>query len=326
MKFTKKDLLKLYTNLVRARTFQNLAVKMLTEGKFVSFYHEGGMGEAAGVGATTFLRKDDILYPHHRAHGFPHLIGKGGDPKYYLAEHCGRVTGCCNGIGTIHMAYEDIGIYGQTGILGSQFSFSVGWGLAAKKRGKGQVVVTCFGDGTVNRGNWHEAANVATLWKLPNVYVCENNGVAQYVSIENSYPLKDVANLASAYGMPAVVVDGQDIVAVAEAVMEAVKRAREGKGPTFVELKTIRVSTHGYGSPDYMDGSIRDPKEVEKLKKREPIALFEKKLLARKMITKKGIEKIKNEADAEALEAEKFCMNSPYPEDPSVFDEYLYAE
>lgn len=326
MKFTKSDLIKLYTNLVRARAFDTLAKKMLTEGKFISFYHEGGWGDAAGVGTTTFLRKDDVLSPHHRAHGLPHLIGKGGDPKIYLAEHCGRSTGCCNGIGTIHAAFEDLGIYGQTGILGSQFSFSVGWGLAAKKNGKGQVVVINFGDGTVNRGNWHEAANIATLWKLPIVYVCENNGIAQYVSIKNSYPLEDLANLASAYGMPSVIVDGQDIVAVAEAVGDAVERARAGEGPTFVECKTIRVSTHGYGSPDYCDGGIRNHNEVEELKKREPIALFEKKLLKQKVLTREEMDKIKQEAEAETKEADKFCMNSPFAEDPSIFDQYLYAK
>ena len=326
MKFSKKDKIKLYTNLVRARAFDTLCKKMLTEGKFVSFYHESGWGDAAGVGSTTFLRPDDILYSHHRAHGFPHLIGKGADPKLYLAEHCGRATGCCSGIGSIHQLFEDFGILGQTGILGSQFSFSVGYGIAAKKNNKGQVVVIHFGDGTANRGNWHEAANIAMLWKLPVVFVCENNGIAQYVSLKNSYPLEDMANLAKAYDMPAVIVDGQDIVAVADAVGEAVKRARKGEGPTFVECKTIRVSTHGYGSPDYCDGSIRDPQEVEKLKEREPIALFEKKLLKQKVLTKAQFEIIKEEAQAEAAEAENFCMNSPFAEDHSVFDEYLYAQ
>lgn len=326
MNFTKEDLIKLYRNLVRTRAFDDTAKKMLAEGKFVSFYHPAGYGEAAGVGATTFLRKDDVLCPHHRGHGFPHLIGKGGDPKIYLAEHTGRSTGCCSGVGTMHQAFEDIGIYGQSGILGAQFSLSVGWGLAAKKNGKGQVVLIAFGDGTVNRGNWHEAANIATLWKLPIIYVCENNGIAQYVSIKNSYPLEDLANLASAYGMPAVVIDGQDIVAVAEAVGEAVKRAREGKGPTFVECKTVRVSTHGYGSPDYCDGGIRDPKDVEELKKREPIALFEKKLLEQKILAREDMDKMKKEAEAETKEAEKFCMNSPFADDPSVFERFLYAD
>lgn len=325
MEFTREELTKLYTNLVRARAFDDLAKKMLSEGKFVSFYHESGWGDAAGVGSTTFLRKDDVMYPHLRAHGFPHLIGKGADPKIYLAEHCGRSTGCCNGAGTVHMAFEEYGIFGQTGILGSQFSIAVGWGLAAKKNKQEQVVVINFGDGTVNRGSWHEAANIATLWNLPIIFVCENNGIAQYVSIKNAYPLEDMANLASAYGMPSATIDGQDIVAVAEAVGVAVERARKGEGPTFIECKTIRVSTHGYGSPDYVDGGYRDPKDVAELKKREPIAMAEKSFLKQGILTPEDIERIKKEAAEEANAAEQFCMDSPFADDPSVFDDYLYA-
>jgi pyruvate dehydrogenase E1 component alpha subunit len=326
VKFSKKDLIKLYTNLVRARTFDMLCTRLLAEGKFVSFYHEGAWGDAAGVGTATFLRKDDILYPHHRAHGFPHMIGKGVDPKYYLAEHCGRATGCCSGVGTVHALFEEYGILGQSAILGAQFTVSVGWGLAAKKNGTGQVVVASFGDGTLARGTWHEGANVAVLWKLPIVYVLENNGIAQYVSLEKAYPLKDMASLAAGYGMPAVVVDGQDIVAVAEAVGEAVKRARQGKGPTFVECKTIRVTSHGYGSPHMVDGEQRDMNMVEELKKREPLSMYEKNLLKQGIITKEDIEEIAKAAKEEAAAAEKFAMESPIQEDASILDQYLYAE
>jgi len=326
VKFSKEDLTKLYTNLVRARAYNDLCVKMLTEGKFVSFYHETGWSESAAIGSSTFLRQDDILYPHLRGHGIPDLIGKGADPKVYLAEHCGRSTGCCHGIGSIHMSFEDCGIYSQTGILGSNFSLSVGWGIGAKKNNSQQVVVSRFGDGTANRGQWHEAGNLSMLWKLPVVWVCENNGMAQYVSLSKSYPLENLANLASAYGMPAVTVDGQDVVAVAEAVGEAVDRARNGEGPTFVECKTIRVSTHGYGNPHYLDGGMRDPESIEEAKKREPIALFEKKLLKDKVLTKEKMEDIKQKASEETAEAETFCMQSPLVEDPSVFDDYLYAK
>lgn len=326
VKFSKKDLKKLYTNLVRARAYNDLCVKMLTEGKFVSFYHETGWSESAAVGSTSFLKKDDIIYPHLRGHGIPYIIGKGIDPKSYLAEHCGRDTGCCSGIGSIHMSFEEDGVYSQTGILGSGFSLSVGWGIGAKKNNRQQVVVSNFGDGTVNRGQWHEAGNLSQLWKLPIVWVCENNGMAQYVSTKNSYPQKDLADLALAYGMKSAIVDGQDVVAVAEAVGEAVARARKGEGPTFIECKTIRVSTHGYGNPHYLDGGMRDPKSIEEAKKREPIALFEKKLLAGKVLTKKDMEKIKKAAEAETAETDKFCMESQFAGDPSILDDFLYAK
>lgn len=325
MKFNKKDLIKLYTNLVRARAFDTLGTRLMAEGKMF-MWHESGWGDAAGVGAATFLRKDDILQQHLRAHGAPHLISKGIDMKYFIAEQCGRTTGCCTGIGGPHMLFEEYGILGGSGILGGTFTYGAGWGLAAKKNGTGQVVVLCFGDGTIARGTWHEGANVAALWKLPIVFLLENNSIAQYSSSEKLYPLKDMANLAYGYGMPSVVVDGQDVVAVAEAVGDAVKRAREGNGPTLVECKTIRICSHGYGMPHMCDGEPRRLEDIEELKKREPIAMFEKKLLKQGVLTQEDFVQIAAAAKEEALEAEKFAKGSPMQEDTSIFDRYLYAD
>jgi pyruvate dehydrogenase E1 component alpha subunit len=254
------------------------------------------------------------------------MIGKGIDPKTYLAEHCGRATGCAGGLGGVHACYDDLGIMGAGGTLGSGFSVSVGWGLAAQMNGTEQVVVCFFGDGTSNRGTWHEAANMAALWKLPIVWVCENNGIAQYVPVESAYPLKDLANMASAYGTPSVVVDGQDVVAVAEAVGEAVKRARKGKGPSFVECKTARFGPHGIGNPDSIHGKPRDPKEIEKLKKRDAIELFRKRLLEQGTLTKKMVAKIEADAVVEVEQALEFIEESPYPEDPAILNDALYAE
>lgn len=326
MKFSKKDLIKLYTNLVRTRAFDRAAIKLMAEGKLVSFYHPAEGGEAPGVGGTTFLREDDIIYPHHRGHGFPHMIGKGIDPKTYLAEHCGCVTGCAGGLGGVHPYYPELGIFGGGGTLGSGFPVSVGWGLSAQMNGKGQVVVCFFGDGTSNRGTWHEAANMAAVMKLPIVWVCENNGIAQYVPVESSYPLKDLANLASAYGTPSVVVDGQDVIAVAEAVGEAVKRARKGKGPSFVECKTARFGPHGIGNPDAVHGKPRDPKLIEKLKQRDAIELFRRRLLENSTLTEKDVKEIDAKAAAEVEEALQFIEESPYPDGPSILKDALYAE
>ncbi|MBW1682015.1 MAG: thiamine pyrophosphate-dependent dehydrogenase E1 component subunit alpha [Deltaproteobacteria bacterium] len=326
MKFEKEDLVKLYRNLVRTRAFDEAAVRWLAQGKLLAFYHPAQGGEAPGVGGCTFLRDDDIVYPHLRGHGLPHMIGKGISPKLYLAEHCGKATGAAGGMGGFHSVFPEKGALGAGGTIGSCFPVSVGWALAAKKNGRGQVVVCFFGDGSANRGTWHEAANMAALWKLPVVWVCENNGVAQFVPIEDAYPLEDLSNLASAFGMPAVVVDGQDVMAVAEAVTAAVERAREGKGPSFVECKTARFGPHGIGNPDKVHGKDRDPRQIEELKRRDPVALFRSRLLEQGVLTEEDAERISREAEAEVAETEAFIDQSPFPDDPGMLDRALYAE
>lgn len=326
MEFTKEDLLKLYVNLVRTRAFDRAAVKWLATGKLLSFYHPAEGGEAPGVGGTTFLRKDDIISPHLRGHGLPHMIGKGADPKFYMAEHCGRSTGAGNGLGGVHACIDELGIFGGSGTLGSMFVLSAGWGIACQKNGRGQVVVCFFGDGTSNRGTWHEAANMAAVMKLPIVWVCENNGVAQYMPIEDAYPLKDLANMASAYGMPSAVVDGQDVVAVAEAVMSSVEMARNGGGPSFVECKTARFTAHGIGNPDKTHGKERTAEEIEKLRERDPITLFRTTLLEKGVLTPDDVERIDQEAVEEIETTESFIDESPFPDDPAILDAALYAE
>lgn len=325
MKFTKKDLVKLYTNLVRTRAFDEAAVKWLAEGKIICFYHPALGGEAPAIGGTTFLRPDDIIYPSVRGHGLAHMIGKGISPKTFMAEHCGRATGMANGLGAVHSVDTELGLYGVGATVGCGFVLSAGWALAAQKNGRDQVVVCFFGDGTSNRGTWHEAANMAAVWKLPVVWVCENNGVAQYVSFEASYPLEDLANLASAYGIPAAVVDGQDVLAVAEAVMAAVERARKGKGPSFIECKTLRFGPCAIGNEDKCHGQFRDAQELEEMKKRDSVILFRNHLLEQKVLTQKEVDEIDKEAQAEVAETEQFIDESPFPEDPSLLDRALYA-
>jgi pyruvate dehydrogenase E1 component alpha subunit len=229
-------------------------------------------------------------------------------------------------LGGFHADFSEFGMYGGGGTLGSGFPVSVGWGVAAKKNGRGQVVVCFFGDGTVNRGTWHEAANVAAVWKLPVIWVCENNGIAQYVPVQSAYPLEDLAGLASAYGIPAVVVDGQDVVAVAEAVTAAVERARQGKGPSFVECKTARFGPHGIGNPDKVHGKPRDPKAIEELKRRDPIELFRKRLLDQGVLKPEDVARIDDEAQAEVAETERFIAESGFPDDPAILAKALYAE
>jgi pyruvate dehydrogenase E1 component alpha subunit len=324
MKLSKNKLMTLYTNLVRTRAFDELFVRRLTEGKLLGFYHPAEGGEAPGVGACTFLRDDDFIWPHVRGHGIPHMIGKGIDIKYYLAEHTGKSTGMCGGMSTFHSFDPEHGLYGWAGTIGSNFPVSVGWGWAAKTNNRKQVVVSCFGDGTSNRGTLHESFLMAANWKLPIVWVCENNGVGLYVPTDGAHPTQDIASLADGYGMPSVVVDGQDVVAVAEAVTAAVDRARKGKGPSFVECKCLRFCSHAIGIPDMIDSDPRSAECIAELRERDPIMLYRERLMNEGILKQKDVERIKEAAAREVEAAETFADESPIP-DPAKFMTLLYA-
>jgi len=325
MALTKKQMIKLYTNLVRCRRFDESWVKLFAEGKMYGFYHSGQGEEAITAGSCTFLRQDDYIYPHVRSCGLYHTMCKGADPKYFLAEYYGKATGCCCGLSSFHPAAPEFGILGHTGTLGPQFVISAGWALGAKKKGKGQVVVCFFGDGSSNRGQLHEAFNLAALWKLPVVWVCENNGIAVFQPTKDSCPREDIADLAAGYNMPGVVVDGQDVVAVYEATQVAVDRARAGEGPSLIECKTYRYRSHGEGMPDFIHAEPRPKEEIEAWKKRDPVKLFQEKLLTESILTKADIERIDHEVIVEVEGAVRFAEESP-PPDPSILKKVLYAD
>lgn len=325
MTLSKENLITLYTNLVRTRAFDQTFVRRLSEGNLLGFFHPADGGEAPGVGACSFLRPDDYLYPHIRGHGLPHMIAKGVDPKYYLAEHCGKTTGCCGGLSTFHAVAPELGIMGAAGTIGSGFPVTVGFGLAAKKNKRGQIAMVCFGDGTSNRGTFHECALMVNNWKLPVVFVCENNGLGMFVSARDSHPVEDIASLAQGYGMPGVVVDGQDVIAVAEAVQLAVERARSGQGPSMIEAKCERFCPHAIGIPDYCGANLRTDEEIKALReKRDPVKICQTKLLDQGVITPADVERIQAAALAEVAAAEAFVDESPVP-DSIDYDAMLYA-
>ncbi len=324
-KLKKDDLVKLYSNLVRARKFDELMIKMATEGKLLGFYHSGQGHEAIGVGGCTFLRDDDYIYPHLRGHGFPHGIAKGLTPKESIAEHLGKATGWGKGITGFHGAAPEKGILGAAGTIGSQFPLSAGWALAAKKRGKGQVCVCFIGDGSMQRGQAHESMNLASCWKLPVVWVVENNQMAQFTPVRDACAVEDIADMAGSYNMPGEVIDGMDVLAVVEAVDKAVERARAGEGPSLIECKVYRYRSHSEGRPDWSHAELRPAEEIEKWRERDPVKLFEEKLLKDGVITEKDVERINGEADAECEEAERFALESPAP-DPAILQKIVYAE
>ena len=325
MELDKDQLIQLYTTMVRVRKFDDLTCRGLREGKVPGFFHSGEGEEAVGVGGASFLREDDFIYAHHRGHGLAYLVAKGADPKTFLAEHYGKVTGSCNGVSGFHNVYPELGIYGFSGTIGSAFPLALGWGVAAQNNDREQVVVCFFGDGNSNRGTLHEAMNTAAVWKLPIVWVCQNNGYAQFMPIKDAFPRDDIADLAAGYDMPGVVIDGQDVLAVHEGVQAAVARARSGEGPSLVECKTHRFKSHSEGGRDISHFELRPAEEVEAGKKRDPIKLFQEKLLSDGVLSNADVERIDQEADTEAQEAEKFSEESALP-DPEIMKTYLYAE
>lgn len=318
MSLSNEDLILLYRNMERNRALDTVVRYSVAAGKLASFWHSGLGQEATGVGPATFLRPDDYLMYSHR---FPsQVLAKGMDPKAFLAEHYGKSTGCCGGRNGYHAVDLANGMVGINGILGSIFSITAGLGIACKKRGQGQVVMACFGDGTAGRGPLHEAFLMAANWKLPIIWLNENNKYGMFVPVEDSFPLKDIADLAAGYGIPGVVVDGQDVVAVWEAVDEAVARARRGEGPTLLECKTYRFALHCEGIADMRGGEVRTKEEIELEASRDPIFLFRTKLLEQGLLTEEMVAHIQAEAKAEMEAAEKFADESPLPDPATLYD------
>ncbi len=325
MTLTNDQLKILYANLVRSRRMDEILVQGLADGKAVSFFHSGQGEEAVGVGGCTFLRPDDFIYYHHRGHGLAHIISKGGSPAAFIAEHYGKATGACNGIGAIHFVDPDLGILGFGGTIGSAFPVTLGWGIAARKNAREQVVVCFFGDGGSNRGTLHEAMNMASVMKLPIVWVCHNNLYAQFMPLSDAFPNENIASFAVPYCMPSEIVDGQDVVAVHEAVQAAVARARAGEGPSIVECKTYRFRSHSEGAPDISHYEPRPPEEVAAWRKRDPLELFRVRLLEDEVLSETEMERIDADATAEMEAAEKSAMDSPAPE-RAIFATALFSD
>lgn len=310
MSLTNEQMQLLYRNLIRAHHYNKMMYRRMMQGKLIGFYHPAEGAIAPGVGACTFLNRDDNLNPHHRGHGITHMISKGIDVKSFLAEHTGKDTGCCKGRSAWHFSYPEHKVYQQSGFIGHNFAPSVGWGWAAKRRNQGQVVMNCSGDGSYGEGRAHEALLMAQNWKLPLIFFCENNGMAIFASANEMHPTEDISSLAQGYGMPAVVVDGQDVFAVAEVALAAVERAREGKGPTFVEAKTLRFNEHDIGTPDLKGWEDRSEEEHAEMRKREPVALATERVLADGILSQDAIDRLHEEAEGEIAEVEEFADRS----------------
>jgi TPP-dependent pyruvate/acetoin dehydrogenase alpha subunit len=240
--------------------------------------------------------------------------------KALMAELMGKATGICKGRGgSMHLADNSVGIIGESAIVGGGIPLATGCGLSAKVRGTEQVSLCFFGDGAVNQGTFHESLNMASLWKLPVIYVCENNGYAITTSVMRSHAQLSIAKRAEAYGMPGVAVDGQDVSAVYEAAREAVARARRGEGPTLIEAKTYRFDEHNVGL--IVPGTpYRSPQEVEEHKKhRDPVVLF-RQVLSGEGCSDAELKAIEEQVGATVKEAIRFAEESPFPDTTTLYD------
>ena len=264
--------------------------------------------EATQVGTCAALERGDYVTSTHRGHG--HAIAKGADVGPMMAELMGRKTGYSRGCGgSMHIFSSELGLLGGNGIIGAQIPLAAGAAFAAKYRGTRQVAVAFFSDGASNQGTFHETLNMAALWSLPCIFLCENNLYAASTPAVITLSIPDVADRAVSYGMPGQIVDGQDLLAVYDAASEAVARARSGGGPTLIECKTYRFTSHcGAGK-----GRHNDPEELEVWKERDPITLFEKRLVADGQMTSAEQEAMRNEESAAVEEAVEVAKHSPFP-------------
>ncbi len=306
--FTPGQLKEALRRMCLIRRFEEGAEEAYMRGFIHGTMHLSIGQEASAVGATMALRKTDYITSTHRGHG--HCIGKGADPKLMFAEFFGKEEGYCRGRGgSMHIADVESGNLGANGIVAGGIPIAVGAALAIKKQKRDDVALCFFGDGATNEGAFHEALNMASIWKLPVIFVCENNKYGMSVSTERSMAVANVADRASAYNMPGVIADGNRIEDVAEAVMAAIARAREGQGPTLVECKTYR--TRGHSRSDR--NRYRTKEEIEEWKLRDPIGHFETELVANGVATADEVAGIFAAADAEIAAGIEFARNGTDP-------------
>jgi acetoin:2,6-dichlorophenolindophenol oxidoreductase subunit alpha len=303
------------------RRFEERASADYLAGKIYGVVHCYIGEEAVAVGVCSTLKRDDRIISTHRGHG--HCIAKGADLNRMMAELYGRQTGYCKGKGgSMHIADFDIGMLGANGIVAGGISIITGAGLAAQMEGKGGVAVSFFGDGASNAGPFHECLNIAAAWKLPMIYVCENNMYAAQTAAAVTHALSDVAAKAAGYGIPGVVVDGNDIFAVYQATNRAVERARAGEGPTLIECKTYRWRAHTErcGQPD-----PRDPAEIEAWKGRDPITRLERQLRDQGHLDDAGLRSMEGDVMRVLEAAVTFAEASPFPLPEQATDDVFAA-
>lgn len=312
----KETLVTMYRKMLEIRRFEEKVWHLFGRNLIPGTLHLYIGEEAVAVGVCANLKIDDYITSTHRGHG--HCIAKGADLKKTMAEILGKKTGYCKGKGgSMHVADAALGNLGATAVVGSAIPIAVGAALSCQLRGTKQVVACFFGDGASNNGTFHEALNMAAIWRLPVLFVCENNLYAMGTRISNVTAIENIADRASAYGMPGVIVDGNDVIEVYRAAKEAVDRARNGGGPTLIECKTYRHKGHSRFDP----AKYRPPDEVEEWMKKDPILRFRNTLIEEGVLTEKQADEIDRQITETVEEAAQFAVKSPYPQPEEALED-----
>jgi pyruvate dehydrogenase E1 component alpha subunit len=316
---TAEKLAEMYRRMLQIRCFEEKVFELYGQNLVPGTIHLYAGEEAVAVGVCSNLRKDDYITSTHRGHG--HCIAKGAELKRTMAEILGKKTGYCKGKGgSMHIADFNVGMLGATAVVGAGLPIAVGAGLSAKLRKTDQVVACFFGEGASNQGTFHESVNMASAWKLPVIFVCENNLYAMGTRQSRIMNIENVADRAVAYGIPGVSVDGNDVSAVYEASKTAVDRARDGRGPTLIECKTYRHKGHSRVDP----AKYRPKQEVEEWLIKDPIKRFKEMLMQTNTLKAIEIQKIERDVLAEIEEAVKFALESPFPAPEEALED-VYA-
>jgi len=314
--------LDMYRTMVRIRGFETNVDRLFAQGKIPGFVHLYIGEEAIATGVCAALREDDYITSTHRGHG--HCVAKGGNLREMFAEIYGKRTGYCKGKGgSMHIAAVERGILGANGIVGGGLTLANGTAFSAQYRGTDQVTVCFFGDGATNNATFHEGINLAAVWNLPVVFVCENNFFGQSVPQKHHQKIVDISVRAEAYGITGVSIDGNDVVKVYETAVEAVSRARKNGGPTLIECKTYRHKGHFQGDPDI----YRDKEEVKKwITERDPIKNYRKFLIQSKVCAEKDLEAIDKIVETEIVDAIRFAEESPLPAPEETLEDVFFEQ
>jgi TPP-dependent pyruvate/acetoin dehydrogenase alpha subunit len=316
------DLISMLRKMILIREFDELAIKLRTGGQIYGAVHPYVGQEAIAVGVCANLTNADRVTSTHRGHG--HCIAKGADIKRMMAELFGRVDGYCKGRGgSMHIADFAVGMLGANGIVGGGLPISTGAALAAQLDGKGNVAVCFFGDGAVAEGEFHEALNISSVWKLPIVFVCENNQYAANNPVGVQHRVTDVAIHANSYGMPGLTIDGNDVLAVREAARVAVERARRGEGPFLLEGKTYRW--YGHSVRNTQPPETRPAAEIAEWKARDPIPRLATDLIARRLLSESDLGSLHRQVQADLQAAVAFAEASPFPDPKDILVDMFAA-
>jgi pyruvate dehydrogenase E1 component alpha subunit len=308
MNLSTDALLDVYRRMRTIRVFEEKLAELVMAGELAGFLHLYAGEEAVAVGVCTHLGDGDVVTSTHRGHG--HCIAKGVELRAMMAELFGRRTGVCKGKGgSMHIADLDRGMLGANGIVGAGIPLAVGAALTASVKRTGGVAVAFFGDGATNQGQFHEALNLAAVWRLPVLFVVENNLYGEATPYEFVTPVRDLADRAAAYAMPCGIVDGMDVFAVHERAAEAIARARRGGGPTLLECKTYRYFGHYVGDPL----TYRTKEETEAQRGRDPLVLFERRVVEGGLVDEAVLRAIDGQAAESVADAVGWAKQSPFP-------------